>query len=103
MELELLEQINQLATRLKTTHLDYNSNESKALMDLHYRLSNLYAFALTVELNENDQKYSEAAKHLNQAITLIDEGGTKVSKIENIISIVNKGIELTAKAVGYIL
>jgi hypothetical protein len=100
MDHALVEQLAGLSSRIKSLRVSYNDAESKKLMDLQDKLVSLFNDAMERDMQADNEQYQSAVNQLSQAITIIGEGNEKVDKIEEIINVVTKAIDLAGKAIG---
>ena len=91
---ELAEKLAGLASRINDLAVETTGDESRRLLDLQDRLSDLALAAIATALDEEAARYKQAVKALGGAIDAIGEETEAVEQVTRIITVVKKAADL---------
>ena len=91
---ELAEKLAGLASRVNDLAMDTTGDNSRALLGLQDRLSDLALAAIATALDEDTVRYKQAVQALDAAIEGIDEETVAVEQVTRIIKLAKKAADL---------
>jgi hypothetical protein len=91
---ELAEKLAGLASRVNDLAVDTTGTNSRKLLELQDRLTDLALTAIVVALDEETAKYKGAITALNAAMAQIDEEIDSVERVVKTIQLVKRAADL---------
>jgi hypothetical protein len=96
---ELSEKLAGLASRVNNLAVLHTGADSRKLLEIQDRLSNLVQLTIVKELNSQHEAFIAAINGLNDAINFIGETTEKIEKVAKAIKLASKAAALAEKAI----